>query len=166
MRTLFILRHAKSSWNDSQLADHDRPLNKRGTLAAQQVGRFMRCKGWLPDFVLASSARRAQETLALWSKSARFEGHTETHRDLYLAEPNAYLSHLKLLGASNPERVMCIGHNPGLEELLTVLTGKRERLPTAALAHIEIAIDEWSALGKNASARLVDLCLVKQLEDE
>lgn len=163
MRTLLLLRHAKSSWGDASLPDHERPLNKRGRKAANSVGEFMAARGLLPDKVLVSSARRAQQTAALWSKAAGYRGEIETHADLYLAEPATYLEHLRMLDDSLAH-VMCVGHNPGLENLVHQLTGAAEALPTAALAELRFRESCWQDI-KGANAELVNVWRVKELPD-
>ena len=164
MKTLLLLRHAKSSWDQPQRQDHDRVLNSRGRRAAKRMGSFMRDQGLLPDLVLCSSAARAQETLKLWRKAADFVGEVQTHRELYLAEPAGYLEQLASLGERG-SRVMCIGHNPGLEELVTLLSGAEVSLPTAALVELELELPSWAALSPPAAARLVNVWRVKELPE-
>lgn len=159
MRTLLILRHAKSSWDDPDLDDYDRPLNKRGRKEAKAVGERMRAR--LPDLVLTSTAVRARETVALWQRAARYEGPIEERREFYLAGPERYLEALAALGARGPT-TMVVGHNPGLEELLHRLTGRLEPLPTAALVEVELALDVWDHLARGAPTRLVDVWRVKE----
>jgi len=162
MRTLLLLRHAKSSWKHADLHDHQRPLNERGKRAAREIGEFMKRNAPLPNLVLASSAVRVQETLSLWKAAAGYEGLIEIKSELYLAEPNTYLA---CLNALNHEAnvVMCVGHNPGLEQLVTTLTGQVEELPTAALAQIDAPVATWSRLAPTTACKLVNVWRVKQL---
>jgi phosphohistidine phosphatase len=162
MRTLLVLRHAKSSWKSAGLQDHERPLNKRGKQAARRMGEFMKAKALLPDLVLASSAVRVRETLDLWKAAAGYEGAIEVKTELYLAEPETTLACLNELG-SEARVVMCVGHNPGLEQLVSTLTGKAEQLPTAALAEIRVPVDTWSQLGLTTTCELVNVWRVKRL---
>jgi phosphohistidine phosphatase len=147
------------------MPDHERPLNKRGRQAAQKMGKFMRSAALLPDYVLASSAKRVQETLSLWSNSSGYAGQVGSYRALYLAEPAVYIEHLRELSDPTQPCVMCVGHNPGLEMLVSLMTGVGATMPTAALAHIEFAIDNWQALDLETRGRLVNLHKVKALED-
>jgi len=163
MRSLLILRHAKSSWDDPSQDDYDRPLNKRGRKEAKAVGKRMRSR--LPDLVLSSSAVRARETVALWQKASRYEGPIEERRDFYLASPERYLEALQGLGTRGAT-TMVVGHNPGLEELVLRLTGRHEPMPTAALAELELALDSWEDLARGASARLVNLWRVEELNSD
>lgn len=145
MKTLLLLRHGKSSWKDSTLADHDRPLKKRGREAADRMGRLLRDEKLVPQHVLTSSAVRAVETTQIAVKAAKYAGNVETVAALYHAEPRAFVAVVSHV----PDRfgnVLLVGHNPGLEEWLARLTGCDEELSTAALADIELPIDSWQDL--------------------
>ncbi len=164
MKTLLILRHAKSSWRESGLADHDRPLNKRGKRDAPRIGRLLRQEELVPDLIISSTAERAQKTAMLAAEESGFGGELRLERELYAAEPEAYLDVLQSL----PEafgRVMVVGHNPGLEGLLELLTGDWQRLPTAALAQIDLNLDGWQDLSEDTQGKLVNLWLPRQLAD-
>lgn len=162
MLTLLLLRHAKSSWDDPSRADHDRPLNGRGRKAAKKMGQLLASRSLLPSVILASSARRVEETVALLKKSSGYDGPVQVHRRLYLAEPDAYVECLNELGDSSSP-VMCVGHNPGLEELVARHTSRHERLPTAALVELGFAIADWRQLDASTPATLVNLWRVKEL---
>ena len=98
MRTLLLLRHAKSSWKDPTVHDHDRPLNRRGRQAARTMGEFMKARGLVPDLILTSSAVRAQETVQRVCRHSDYQGAVRPLPGLYLAEPAAVLAHLHGLG--------------------------------------------------------------------
>ena len=89
MKTLLILRHAKSSWKDDSLPDHDRPLNKRGKQDAPLVGRLDSRKDLMPDLILSSTAKRARATVELVAEESNYQGEIEYSRDLYAAEAEA-----------------------------------------------------------------------------
>lgn len=163
MKLLLILRHAKSSWKDRSLDDHDRPLNKRGRRDAPRMGRLLRQEDLLPDLILSSTAVRARTTAEIVADTSRYEGALELTPELYGAEPEVYIS---LLGRLDDDyhNVMVVGHNPGLEQLLHTLTGTEESLPTAALAKIELEIDAWSALDRSRRGSLVQLWRPKELD--
>jgi phosphohistidine phosphatase len=139
---LLLLRHAKSSWDDPELDDHDRPLAKRGRRAAEDVGARLREMDLAPDLVLCSTATRTRETLELLSlehAAVRFDDR------LYGADEDELLDLVREL-PDGTGWVLVIGHNPGLHELALRLavsaTGPdaehlRERFPTAALAVFE-----------------------------
>ncbi len=164
MKTLLILRHAKSSWSKPQLADHDRPLNKRGKRDAPRIGSLLRQEELVPDLIICSSAVRARNTAELVSEACGYEGELQLERELYAADPEAYLDKLQLLPEAN-NCVMVVGHNPGLEELLEHFTGEWQRLPTAALAQLKLRLDVWEKLDEDTRGKLVNLWLPRQLKD-
>jgi phosphohistidine phosphatase len=145
MKTLLVLRHAKSSWSDSALDDHERPLNTRGRRDAPRMGELVREAGLMPDVVISSDAVRARLTAEAMVEAARYAGEILLDQRLYLAGPADIVSLLRTVGQT-AETVMIVGHNPGLEELVAQLTGERQDLPTAALAQIALAIDRWRDL--------------------
>ena len=145
MKTLLLLRHGKSSWTDTTLADHDRPLKKRGRKGAQQAGLRMNELDIVPDHVLTSSAVRAIETVQLAAKSASYRGEVEVVSALYHSDPAAFVA----IVSHTPQRfdrVLVVGHNPGMEKWLARLIGRVETFPTAALARIELPIETWLEL--------------------
>ena len=150
MRTLYILRHAKSDWGDESLRDFDRPLNGRGRKAAKAMGSEMRERGFAPDFVLLSPSRRTTETLARIEEGygASFEKREE--QAIYLADAGTLVDLIR--GAPDKsEHLMVVGHNPGMQELVRALAqGPQELLeeagakfPTGALVEIRFDIDDW-----------------------
>lgn len=163
MRTLLLMRHAKSSWKDSTLADHDRPLKKRGFKAALQMGQLIRQEHLAPELILCSTAVRARQTLEELLKDCGAAPPIQELSALYHASPAAFLSVLQNVDSSL-ESVMVISHNPGLEQLLQEITGQAEELPTAALAVISLPIDAWSQLELNATGRLSSLWRPRDLD--
>lgn len=142
-RQLFIMRHAKSSWSDPGMADFDRPLNTRGRGAAPEMGRRLEFAEVRVDIILASTARRVRETLERLESSWTHGGQVIWEKQIYLASVPTLLSHLSALD-SEWSRVMLIGHNPGLSELLTHLTNQSVDMPTAAFAALEGPELPWS----------------------
>jgi phosphohistidine phosphatase len=145
MKTLLLLRHAKSSWDDPALRDFDRPLNKRGIEAAPLVGKFMRKRKVRPDLVLSSPAKRATQTVRLVMESGRLECQTRYDQRLYAASAST-LRDVVSETEESADEVLLVGHNPGLEGLLQDLTGELKQLPTAALARIVLDVKKWSKL--------------------
>ena len=151
MKTLTLLRHAKSGWDDPVARDFDRPLNPKGKRAAVAMGRHLRGLGLAFDHVVASPAQRVIETIA------EFEGGFGTRlapawdRRAYLASPQTLLDILRETPAE-AERLLLVGHNPGLEELVLLLVPDaaddlrdrvEEKYPTASVAEIAFAADIW-----------------------
>jgi phosphohistidine phosphatase len=144
---LVLLRHAKSSWDDPLLDDHDRPLTPRGRRAAAQVGRYLRREGISPDLVLCSSATRTQETLDLLDLSGEPEVLIESA--LYGATATRLLDRLRRV-EDRADSVLLIGHNPGIQEAVISLARDHEELadtfPTGALAELRLPIAAWTEL--------------------
>ncbi len=162
MKTLLILRHAKSSWKDEALSDHDRPLNKRGKRDAPRMRELVREKGLTPDLILSSTARRALATAEAAAETCGYDGDVRGLHGLYSFGPEPYLA--ALIGLPDHcECVMLVGHNPAMEELLEVLTGEYLRFPTAALAHVELPVDHWQDLDEEIEGKLIDLWRPKDL---
>ena len=157
MKTLLVLRHAKSSWDDPSLDDHERPLNGRGKKDAPRAGAALKARGLTPDLVLSSDAVRARVTADTAATAAGYLGEIIRDKRLYLAGPRDILAVLRTVHEPDTDTVMVVGHNPGLEELVTHLTAQPEPMPTAALAEIELPIDDWRELTAAIRGRLVHL---------
>jgi phosphohistidine phosphatase len=164
MKTLLLMRHAKSSWKDSDLPDHERPLNKRGKKDSIFMGEVLKEKELLPQTILASSAVRIRETIDGMTGSSDFAGEVEYSDELYLAEPDVFLKILKDL-PDTIERVMVMGHNPGLEGLLQVLSGRIESLPTGSIAYLSLPIQQWSELSGDTEGELIEMLLPRELRE-
>lgn len=162
MKTVLILRHAKSSWDNAYISDHDRPLKKRGRRDAPRMGILLKEEELIPDLIISSSARRAQDTAVAAAEAAGYDGSIEVTRAFYHADPESYIDRLKSL-PGDINRVLVVGHNPGMEELLTELTGVRERMPTAALAQVNLHIESWSEIALQADGSLKNLWLPREL---
>jgi phosphohistidine phosphatase len=165
MKTLTLLRHAKSTWDDPVARDFDRPLNRRGRRAAQTVGREMRAQGIAFDRVIASPAVRVMETL---------EGIADGYgngldpcfdKRVYLASPATLLEVVHEV-ADDASALLLVGHNPGLESLALLLTREdggalraqiAVKYPTATLAQISLPVEHWRdvAEGTGTIARFI-----------
>ena len=143
MKTLILLRHAKSSWKDQSLQDIDRPLKDRGIKASALIGNYIRKRKIVPDLIISSPAERTRQTAQLVLKAARQKIKPEFDEQIYEAGARRLLALLKRI-ADTATVVMIIGHNPGLEDLIESLTGKTPKVPTAALARIELGIVKWN----------------------
>lgn len=142
MKTLYLLRHAKSSWDDDALSDLERPLNERGMLAAPFMGGLMRRRGMLPDVIVSSPARRAHMTAELVQHGGSFDAALNLDPNIYEASPRA----LRQAVADIDDKfntALLVGHNPGIEGFIRHLTGEIQSMPTAGLAVIELEIDSW-----------------------
>ena len=162
MKTLLLLRHAKSSWGDGDLADFDRPLNNRGRHDAPRMGQLLARHELTPDLIITSAARRAATTAELVAMAAEYAGDIQYTNELYLADPDTFLEVARETDDS-VARLMLVGHNPGIEELVAALAGRDERMPTAALACFRLDIDHWRDLTDETAAEMLHLWRPKEL---
>lgn len=144
------------------LNDHDRPLNDRGLQDAPRMGRLLHSEDLVPDLIITSTARRAADTADAVALAAGYESEIVFTGRLYHAESETYLALAAKLD-DTVNRVLMIGHNPGLEELVEDLSGHAERMPTAALAVFQIDINSWSDLSPDSPFTLTQVWLPKAL---
>ena len=161
MKTLMLLRHAKSDWDDTSLRDFDRPLAARGKRDAPRVGKALRKRGSLPDLIISSPAARAKATIDAVIKTAKLNGEAQFDEAIYGATSAELLKLIRRLRDASSCSLL-VGHNPGFEDLLDRLTGSHDRMPTAALACIEFQIDRWED-AEDGNGRLAWLVTPKQI---
>ena len=161
MKTLLLLRHAKSSWENADQKDFDRPLNGRGLKAAPAVGRFLRGQKVQPQLIISSPAERARQTTSLVGEAAGLTADLRYDERIYEASVERLMEVVSQIEDAR-EVVMLVGHNPGFEGLLEKLTGETQRMPTAALACLELDLDKWSKVREN-TGRLEWLVKPKEL---
>jgi phosphohistidine phosphatase len=149
---IILMRHAKSSWGNASLPDHDRPLNDRGRTSAPIMAQQLSSRGWTPERILSSTSKRTRETAGLMLGSF-VDGTsaicTEWIEDLYLATPNAIKRVLQLRWTN--QTTLVLGHNPGMEVLCSELTNSSIEMPTGAFCAFE-----W--LPHNSPTSIDDLC--------
>jgi phosphohistidine phosphatase len=171
MKTLLLLRHAKSAWSDPRLDDHDRPLNGRGERAAKAMADHIARRGPRPDLILCSTAMRTRQTLApLLKRLGSPAPPISLENGLYLASEDALLARLQAVAGDMPT-VLLIGHNDGIGQLAADLAGNgppdalaalREKYPTGALAVLRMPDGSWSDL-KVGSAKLLEFVRPRDL---
>ncbi len=157
MKTLFLLRHAKSTRDDPSIEDHERPLNARGHDDAKAIGQHIKDAGYAPALVMCSTAQRTQET---YGHIAPFLGGAKLilERELYLASATRLLRHIRA-APEDAASLMLIGHNPGIESLALLLTRQAaagaqsslrremgEKFPTGSLAVLDLRASRWAAV--------------------
>ena len=167
MKTILLLRHAKSALGEPGQADRDRPLNRRGEQAAQLMADHLLTKAPLPDLILCSTATRTRQTLApLVERLAPPAPPIALEPGLYLASEDVLLKRLRDLPAK-VETVLIIGHNDGMWQVAEALAGHgkasllaslREKFPTGALATLQVEIDSWSKLKAGAATLAAFAC--------
>jgi phosphohistidine phosphatase len=167
IRDLFLLRHAKSSWENPQLADHDRPLAPRGRRATNLIAEHLSRELIAPALVLCSSARRARETLERIAPALGKDLAVRIERDLHAGSEHQLLDRLRAV-SDDAASVMLIGHNPAVEQLAITLASSGEKVaiierkyPTGALATLEFN-GSWREL-RSGSAELTAFVTPKDL---
>lgn len=143
MKTLLLLRHAKSDWSEAGVPDIARTLNQRGEKAAPAMGGYARKKHIRPDLILCSPAERARQTAALLIEAARFIAELRFDERIYEANWSRLLEIVQQLD-DTATTVLLVGHNPGMEDLLLNLTGVNRHMATAAFARIELSVESWN----------------------
>jgi|SRR5918999_4732202 phosphohistidine phosphatase len=144
MKTLLILRHAKSSLKDPSIPDHDRPLDELAKQDALHMGNLLKEKGLIPDFILSSTALRARATTELVVEGCQYKGDIILEQSLYQAKSKDYI---RIIGGLSDKylRVLFVGHNPAVEEAIEILTGSSDvTMSACALAHLNLPIEKWS----------------------
>ncbi len=168
MKRLYLLRHAKSSWSDESLPDHERALAPRGRRAAKLMARHLQKERIQPALVLCSSSVRTRETLARIGKALRDDVPVAVEDGLYGAGAEELLERLRVLPADLPS-VLLIGHNPGMHDLALALAWSgaelarlEEKFPTAALATLAFDFETWAEL-EPGSGELVGYVVPREL---
>lgn len=164
MKTLLLLRHAKSSWKDQSLDDHDRPLNQRGRLAAPLMGNHIKTLGLVPTQILSSTAVRARETAEAIAKATGYGGTIDAYPELYLASAGELIKTAAKHARTTADILLIVAHNPGMERLNSLLSGLNEPFPTAALGGYAIDISQWSELTLGTPIERLGLWRPKELE--
>jgi phosphohistidine phosphatase len=171
MKTLTLLRHAKSGWDDPVERDFDRPLNGRGRRAANRMGRYLRDEGLAFDHVVASPALRVQQTIA--GVEDGYGRPLSPHYDkrIYMASASTLLDVVQGLSDDHAD-VLLVGHNPGLEDLVLTLVPQGEaglrdeveiKYPTATLAEMRFDADRWADVDER-SGKLVRFMRPRELD--
>lgn len=163
MKTILVLRHAKSSWKDPALPDRERPLNRRGQAAARAMGRLIQRKSLWPDLILCSTAERTRQTCAEVLQSGKRSIPTQFLDELYHC-PAEGISRVLQQVPNDVPRVMIIGHNPELAEFLAFVAGYIDKFPTGGLASLTVDVENWSELRPRQPMSLDHLWRPRDLE--
>ncbi|HEY0469661.1 MAG TPA: histidine phosphatase family protein [Polyangiaceae bacterium] len=163
MRTLLILRHGKAAPEEGG-SDADRPLTSRGKRDAERIGHSLRKDDLVPDRILSSSARRTRDTARKAAAAAHFSGPIDELDELYLADPEAYITAVRR-NAPDAQRVLLVGHNPGLEALALILTGDPVSLPPAGLVVCSLPIASFGQLVPQVRGEMLRFTRPSELED-
>lgn len=148
MKTLLILRHAKSSWDNPDIAVFDRPLNSRGLEAVPVMGGMLYKNHIQPQKILSSPAKRARQTAILIKETAQIEANINYVEGIYEASPLRLLNIVSEV-EDKVDSILLIGHNPGLEGFVKMLTRESYELPTATIVRIDLDIESWHEITVN-----------------
>jgi phosphohistidine phosphatase len=164
MRTLYLLRHAKSSWKDESQLDFERPLASRGRKACSVIAKFIQSEAIEFDLLLSSTAVRARETIELIRQQAKLRSELRYDERIYEA-PVTRLVEIISEVENDRKVILLVGHNPGMEELIHTLTGEERQVSTASLAKIKLKVSKWSEVG-NANGTLEWIVRPKELVEQ
>ena len=165
MKQVLLMRHAKSSWADGGITDFERPLNKRGKRVAPNMAKYLASQQAAPELIISSPAARAAATANMVSEAIaesepipiRYEP------NLYHAPAQEYLRVLATADLGEISRLMFVGHNPGLEDLVESLTGKWEILPTAAIVQLEFEASGWQEISPCCDCKMLNIWRPKEV---
>ncbi|MEQ1905231.1 MAG: histidine phosphatase family protein [Pirellulaceae bacterium] len=150
MKTILFMRHAKSDWGQADLSDHDRPLNERGRRVAPAMGQYLCQHNLVPEMVIVSTARRAQETLELMLPHWPTQPKAISQRGLYMATGRAF--YLAIADVPNQvQHVMVIGHNPGMTALAGMFDRTSTHFPTAAVLYLRSLKADWAEIAESTT---------------
>lgn len=164
MKTLLLMRHAKSSWKLEGQPDHDRPLNDRGKRDAPRMGRLLKQEGIQPDLILTSSAKRARKTASAVAEVLGAPDSVQVREDLYGAGPDVYVAILRNL-PDDVATAMIVAHDPTISTVVSALTQHYTEMPTAAIASFRVPVPRWSDFALSLHCPLANLWLPRELPE-
>ena len=164
MRTLYLLRHAKSSWKDLTVPDFDRPLKDRGRKAAKRIGKYLAAEKLNNPLVVCSPAMRTRETAEIVLKHAHLPVEVRYEERIYEASLRDLVQVVSEI-PDDKDVAILIGHNPGFEELLAYFTGEGRRMATCALGKIKFEVESWKDI-KEEQGTLAWFVTPKELDEE
>jgi len=150
------MRHAKSSWKNNSLPDHQRPLNERGKRDAPKMGKFLKKHCKKLDVILCSTATRTISTIKRFLQEFDFDGEVFYLDDLYGTDIERYVAVLNQLD-NEVDTAMIVGHNPELDQFLEIVCDENEHMPTASIAEIKLPIEDWTELNEITPGELLNL---------
>lgn len=159
MKTLLIMRHAKSDWESGSNSDFDRPLNSRGLITAPQMGETLKESNLCPDLIISSPAQRAKSTAMAVAAEINYSTEIQFTETFYFGNLDQ-ITKLICSTDNNTEKLMVVGHNPTWEGLVYFLSGKYLQMKTANIAVIEFDVNDWSKINKS-NAKFVEVLAPK-----
>ncbi len=162
MKTLLLMRHGKSSWKNEGLADHERPLKKRGRKDTKRIAKEILKQDLMPDLILSSPATRASETVEILTENLDYQNKTQYVDELYMGEPQDFIDALREM-TDDENIVLIVAHNPGLEAYLQIIDGEIESMPTAGLGYLVLALEDWKNISMETMGDLIGFWKPKEL---
>jgi len=146
MKTIYLIKHAKSKWSEPDISDVERDISKKGKKDVNAIGSYLSLRGVLPDAILSSCALRAARTSDLLAKKIEYRGTISYLEELYLTSPEQ-IKEIVMAQDDELETIFVVGHNPQLTELVNSLSDERiSKLPSLGVVAIDFDVEEWSEL--------------------
>jgi phosphohistidine phosphatase len=162
MKTLLLLRHAKSREKETSVPDKMRPLSDRGKYDSYKMAKFLKNNKLIPSLIISSSAKRAKDTSNLLAESIGYDKNIHLSELLYGTDANHYIRVISEI-ADNIDILLLVGHNPILENLIELITNELIIMETCSLVHILLPITTWREIKTNPNGELIKLVTIKDL---
>ena len=161
-KILLLLRHGKSSWDDPDLSDSERPLNNRGKQNASTMGNFLKKENLVPDLIISSTAKRANKTANIIAKKSGYNKKILESEVLYAATIENYVDVIQSI-KNEFKIVLLVGHNPTIEDVVERIIGERHVMKTCSLAYIDLSLDSWKNFDYGIECKLIDHIHAREL---
>lgn len=165
MKTLLLLRHAKTSWDDVRVSDDLRPLSGTGKLNVYQMGKFLKNTKLIPDLIISSCAKRAKDTSILLAESSGYNKDIDISESLYETATKEYINVISEI-SNKINIVLLVGHNPILENLIELITNELIIMETCSLVQIFLPISTWIEIKMNPKCQLIKQIRIKELASQ
>lgn len=162
MKTLLLLRHAKSREKETSVPDKMRPLSDRGKYDIYKMTKFLKNNKLIPSLIISSSAKRAKDTSNLLAESIGYNNDIHISELLYETNAKHYINVISEI-SNNINMVLLVGHNPILENLIELITNELIIMETCSLVHILLPITTWIEIKKNPKGKLIKMVTIKEL---
>ncbi len=162
MKTLLLLRHAKTSWDDATVSDDLRPLSESGKQNVYRMGKFLKNTKLIPNLIISSCAKRAKDTSTLLAESSGYNKNIDVSESLYETTAQEYIHVISEI-SNKINMVLLVGHNPILENLIELITNELIIMETCSLVHIILPITKWIEIKTNPKCKLIQLVTIKEL---
>ena len=162
MKSLLLLRHAKTSDNKASISDGMRPLSDSGKYDVYKMSKFLKNNKLIPSLIISSSAKRAKDTSNLLAESIGYNDSIYVSELLYETSAIDYINVISEV-SNNINMVLLVGHNPILENLIELITNELIMMETCSLVHILLPITTWREIKKNPKGKLIKLVTIKEL---